>query len=231
MLTKLEGIEKLTNLQVLSASNNKITDILKIGTLSKLYNLNLNKNEIYDIEILKNNTALEYLYLDANNIIAVEAIEELQNLKKVTIYNQLYNLDITQKYETEQIRINLTSLFQNLKNSNSKLYNSDINYKMDQNISYTIAEDISFLILNLSDLKEQDLIFRMEDENNIYITLVISYKVVDDEINTSNPETNTQENETTQTNTIEDNIDETPDNSTNSIPQSNIYNTRKYRYK
>lgn len=223
MLTKLEGIEKLTNLQVLSASNNKITDILKIGTLSKLYNLNLNKNEIYDIEILKNNTALEYLYLDANNIIAVEAIEELKNLKKVTIYNQLYNLDITQKYETEQIRINLTSLFQNLKNSNSKLYNSDINYKMDQNISYTIAEDISFLILNLSDLKEQDLIFRMEDENNIYITLVISYKVVDDEINTSNPETNTQENETTQTNTIEDNIDETPDNSTNSIPQSNIY--------
>lgn len=224
ILTKLEGVEKLSNLEVLSASNNKITDISNIGTLSKLYNLNLNKNEIYDIEILKNNTALEYLYLDANHIMAVETIEELPKLKKVTIYNQLYNLDIMQEYETEQIKINLTSIFQNLKNSNSKLYNSNVTYKMDQDISYTIADDISFLILNLSDLEEQDLIFRMEDNNYSYITLVISYKIINDELNTSNPETNTQENEDTQTNTVEeDNIDKTPDDNTNTIPQSNIY--------
>lgn len=235
IIRKLNGIEKLSNLQVLSASNNQITDISKIGTLSKLYNLNLNKNEIYDIEILKNNTALEYLYLDANHIIAVETIEELQNLKKVTIYNQLYNLDITQVYNTEQIKINLTSLFQNLKNSNSKIYNSAIEYKMDQDISYTIAEDMSYIILNLDDLKEQDLVFRLETESNSYITLVISYKAKTDEIKPSTPETPEnippdtlppQKEENIQTNTEisnETTENDAIDNNTSNIPQSNIY--------
>lgn len=208
-LTTLEGIENLINLQVLSASNNKITDITKIGTLSKLYNLNLNKNEITDIEILKNNTELKYLYLDANHIIVVDAVENLQNLSKITIYNQTYHLEIEEQYETEQIKINLTSLFQNLKNSNSKLYNSNVKYKMEQDIAYTIADDISFLVLDLKYLKEQDLIFKMEDENNTYITLVISYKVQQE-----NTQTNTTLDETTQ---------QKPEDNLNTTPQSGIY--------
>lgn len=222
IISKLNGLEKLSNLQILSASNNKIIDISKVKTLSKLNNLNLNKNEISDIEVLKNNTALQYLYLDANHVIAIESIEELKNLKKATVYNQIYNLNITQNYETEQIRINLTSLFKNLKNSNSKIYNEDIKYKMDPDISYTIAEDLSFLVINMKDLREQDLIFKIEDKDNSYITLVISYNPIKVDVNV--PETNTQENENVQTNTVDkDNTEQTPNEEFNTIPQSNVY--------
>lgn len=188
-LTTLDGIQKLANLQLLSASNNKIVDISSLSTLTKLYNLNLNKNEIENIDSLQNNIALEYLYLDANHIISTESIEELQNLKKVTLYNQTCSLEITEEYEGDQIKINLTSLFQSLKNSNSKLYQEDVTYRMENNIPYTIADDISYLILNIEDLKREDQIFWMEDTNHTYLSLVIHYKVKPPE------NTNTVQNE------------------------------------
>jgi len=188
-LTTLEGIENLTNLQILSASNNKIVDISSLSTLTKLYNLNLNKNEIENIDLLQNNTTLEYVYLDANHIISTESIEQLQNLKKVTLYNQICYLEITEEYEGDQIKINLTSLFQSLKNPNSKLYQPKVIYRMENNISYTIADDISYLILNIEDLKSEDQIFWMEDKNYTYLSLVIHYKVKQPE------NTNTIQNE------------------------------------
>lgn len=207
-LMQLEGIEKIPNLEVFSASNNQIQNIDTISYLSRLYNLNLNKNEIADITSLANCQALQYAYLDNNHIIDIDAIEKLENLKKVSLYNQSAYVILTQDFETEQIKINLTSLFKNLKDENSKLYVKDIECKMDNNVTYTISNQMDFLIVNVADIKKADLIFRMQDESNTYITLII----------TKQEEPTTEENviENTITNTVEDtttNEAEQPDTS------------------
>ena len=185
-LQSLNGIEKLINLEVLSASNNKIEDISALGNLSKLYNLNLNKNEINSIGVLENNNIIEYLYLDANHIINTDPLENMTNLKKVTIYNQTYTVEVTQDYNSEQLKVNLTSIFRSLMDSNSKIYNSEVYYEMQpDDITYWITEDLTYFLVNISDLEKQDLSFIMKDDNNTYITLYLQYRVQEDD-NTEN---------------------------------------------
>ena len=185
-LQSLNGINQITNLEILSASNNKIEDISALGNLSKLYNLNLNKNEINSIGVLENNNIIEYLYLDANHIINTDSLENMTNLKKVTIYNQTYTVEVTQDYNSEQLKVNLTSIFRNLMNPNSKIYNSEVYYEMQPaDITYWITEDLTYFLVNISDLEKQDLSFTMKDDNNTYITLYLQYRVQEDD-NTGN---------------------------------------------
>lgn len=204
-LMQLEGIEKIPNLEVFSASNNQIQNIDTISHLSRLYNLNLNKNEIADITSLSNCQALQYVYLDNNHIINADSIERLENLKKISLYNQSAYVILTQEFETEQIKINLTSLFKNLKDENSKLYVKDIECKMDNNITYTISNQMDFLIVNVADIEKADLIFRMQDESNTYITLIITKQE--------------QEEPPTEENIIENTITNTVENTTPSGPE------------
>ena len=185
-LVSLQGIENITNLEILSASNNRITDISYLANLSKLYNLNLNKNEITDISVFTNNSVIEYLYLDANHIINTDSLENITNLKKVTIYNQTYTVEVTQDYNSEQLKVNLTSIFRSLMDSNSKIYNSEVYYEMQpDDITYWITEDLTYFLVNISDLEKQDLSFIMKDDNNTYITLYLQYRVQEDD-NTEN---------------------------------------------
>ena len=180
-LVSLQGIENITNLEILSASNNRITDISYLANLSKLYNLNLNKNEITDISVFTNNSVIEYLYLDANHILNTDPLENMNNLKKVTIYNQTYTVEIKQEYNSEQLKINLTSIFSSLMDSNSKIYNSEVYYEMQpDDITYWITEDLTYILVNISDLQKQDMTFIMKDNNNTYISLYLQYRVGED---------------------------------------------------
>ena len=180
-LVSLQGIENITNLEILSASNNRITDISYLANLSKLYNLNLNKNEITDISVFTNNSVIEYLYLDANHILNTDPLENMNNLKKVTIYNQTYTVEIKQEYNSEQLKINLTSIFSSLMDPNSKIYNSEVYYKMQpDDITYWITEDLTYILVNISDLQKQDMTFIMKDNNNTYISLYLQYRVGED---------------------------------------------------
>ena len=180
-LQSLNGINQITNLEILSASNNKIEDISALGNLSKLYNLNLNKNEINSIGVLENNNIIEYLYLDANHIINTDPLENMTNLKKVTIYNQTYTVEVTQDYNSEQLKVNLTSIFRSLMDSNSKIYNSEVYYEMQpDDITYWITEDLTYILVNISDLQKQDMTFIMKDNNNTYISLYLQYRVGED---------------------------------------------------
>lgn len=178
-LQSLDGIEKLSNLQVLSASNNVIEKIDNVSNLTKLYNLNLNKNSISSISALSSCTSLEYLYLDANKIISVTPIESLNNLEKVTIYNQNYTIVIDKNYENSDIELTLTSLFTSIKNSQSKMYAKDAICSESTGINFTMADDFSYIILNYNDVKQQDLVFTIKDDNNTYITLIVTVQTED----------------------------------------------------
>lgn len=177
-LTSLNGIQNLKNIEILSASNNKIDNIENIDGLSKLYNLNLNKNEIQDISVFNNNSSIKYLYLDANHIIDTSPIDTLTNLLKVTIYNQIYNLNITEKLETEDVKIVFTSIFKELQNKDSKIYVDDVSFQMEPGITYEIANDMSFMIVKLTALEQHDLAFTMKDSDYNYITLNIHYEPI-----------------------------------------------------
>lgn len=203
-LVSLQGIENISNLEILSASNNRITDISYLANLSKLYNLNLNKNEITDISVFTNNNVIEYLYLDANHILDTNPLENLSNISRLTIYNQTYTQIITQKFDEEQLKVTLTPIFSSLINPNSKIYNSEVYYEMEpSNVTCGITDDLSYFVIKLSDLQNQDLIFTMKDDNNTYITLYLQYRVEED---TGNEEEN-----------IEDNTDTEPEESISDV--------------
>ena len=203
-LVSLQGIENITNLEILSASNNSIIDISFLANLSKLYNLNLNKNEITDISVFTNNSVIEYLYLDANHILDTNPLENLSNISKLTIYNQTYTQQITQEIDSEDIKVTLTPIFSSLINPNSKIYNSEVYYEMGpSNVTCGITDDLSYFVIKLSDLQNQDLIFTMKDDNNTYITLYLQYRVEED---TGNEEEN-----------IEDNTDTEPEESISDV--------------
>lgn len=177
-LTSLNGIQNLKNIEILSASNNKIDNIENIDGLSELYNLNLNKNEIQDISVFNNNSSIKFLYLDANHIIDTSPIDTLTNLLKITIYNQIYNLNITEKLETEDVKIVFTSIFKDLQNKDSKIYVNGVSFQMEPGITYEIADDMSFMIVKLIALEQQDLTFTMKDSDYNYITLHIHYEPI-----------------------------------------------------
>lgn len=196
-LVSLQGIENITNLEILSASNNKITDISYLKSLSKLYNLNLNKNEINDISVFTGNSIIEYLYLDANHILDTSPLENLSNISRLTIYNQTYTQVITQEFNDEQIKVILTPIFSSLVNPNSKIYNSEIYCEMEpSNVTCMVTEDLSYFIVKLTDLQKQDLTLTMKDDNNTYISLILQYRV--EEENTENDEENIEDNSGTE---------------------------------
>lgn len=226
-LESLSGLEKCKNLEILSVSNNKLTDISSIADLTSLYNLNLNKNEIVDISPLYNNSILKYVYLDNNHIIDITALETLTNVEKMTIYNQSTYTIITEEYATaEKIQLNLTSLFQNLKKEDSKIYAENVEYEMDNNITYEVANDMSYLIFSIEDVKKEDLVFRIKDTGHTYVTLTITYQ--EQEKPAPVPpitQTNTQSNEVVNTNTVVEEPTQPGDNEPEApqVPTSTLY--------
>ncbi len=79
-ISKLDGIEKLVNLEVLSLKQNKIKDLKPIADLKKLRFLNLFNNKVSDIQSLSELKDLKQLDLDTNHI---KNIYPLMNLSKL----------------------------------------------------------------------------------------------------------------------------------------------------
>lgn len=90
-ISRVDGIEFLTNLRALSLQDNLIVDITPIGRLEKLTELNLRGNQIRDIGPLRNLSTLQRLNLRENRI---QEISNISNLKNLTYLNLHSNYDI-----------------------------------------------------------------------------------------------------------------------------------------
>ena len=88
------------------------------------------------------------------------------------------NTNITEKLETEDVKIVFTSIFKELQNKDSKIYVDDVSFQMEPGITYEIANDMSFMIVKLTALEQQDLAFTMKDSDYNYITLNIHYEPI-----------------------------------------------------
>ncbi|XP_051870158.1 centrosomal protein of 97 kDa [Pristis pectinata] len=84
-LTKLENVEKCSDLVQLSAANNRLVRMIGVAKLVNLRVLNLPNNSIGNIEGLKDLIHLEWLNLAGNNIKTVEAINSCISLRHLDL--------------------------------------------------------------------------------------------------------------------------------------------------
>ncbi|XP_072901319.1 centrosomal protein of 97 kDa isoform X2 [Hemitrygon akajei] len=84
-LTKLENVEKCSDLVQLSAANNRLVRMIGIAKLVNLRVLNLPNNSIGNIEGLKDLIHLEWLNLAGNNIKTVDAVNSCLCLRHLDL--------------------------------------------------------------------------------------------------------------------------------------------------
>jgi internalin A len=93
-ITKIEGLEQLTNLSVLELHNNQLTKIEGLEQLANLSRLYLHNNQLTKIEGLKQLANLSELYLDSNKLTKIEGLEQLANLSVLNLNsNQLTKIE------------------------------------------------------------------------------------------------------------------------------------------
>ena len=98
-ISSLSGLERATNLRVLSIHGNSIEDLTPLANLTKLRYLNLGGCQVKDVSPLQNLMSLEFLSLQVNDITDVTPLANLVNLRKLSVlknpildYTPLLNL-------------------------------------------------------------------------------------------------------------------------------------------
>jgi internalin A len=82
-ITEIDALAKLSNLEELDLSNNRITKIYPLENLIALKSLNLSYNDISEIDTLQFLKELKILNLSSNQIQQIGVLGELQNLEEV----------------------------------------------------------------------------------------------------------------------------------------------------
>lgn len=81
MITNLDGIEQLSNIETLNLKSNKIEDISHLKSLTNLESLNLAYNDIQDISALSNLVKLTELNLNNNTLSSISPLNNLRQLE------------------------------------------------------------------------------------------------------------------------------------------------------
>ena len=84
-MDNLNGIEYCINLKSPDLSDNRITDITKLGYLHSLEEIDLSGNEIDEIEILSNLNNLKSLDLAFNNVKNISSLSDHPGLKYINL--------------------------------------------------------------------------------------------------------------------------------------------------
>jgi len=93
-LTRIEGLDQLTNLQSLELSWNQLTRIEGLDQLTKLKSLDLGSNQLMHIEGLDQLTNLDSLDLWNNQLTRIEGLDQLTNLQSLELrWNQLTRIE------------------------------------------------------------------------------------------------------------------------------------------
>ena len=86
-ISDIKPLESLTKLIVLNLSGNQINDIKSLQSLTNLTGLGLNNNQISDIKSLQSLTNLTGLGLSKNQINDIKPLESLTNLTELSLSN------------------------------------------------------------------------------------------------------------------------------------------------
>ncbi len=87
-LTSVKGLEKLTQLEILSLGDNQLTEVPRgLEKLTQLWRLNLEDNQLTSVEGLEKLTQLRSLYLYGNQLTDVKGLEKLTQLERLSLWN------------------------------------------------------------------------------------------------------------------------------------------------
>ena len=84
-ISDIEGLENLTDLQVLKLNDNSILNTVGLESLRNLVILDLSYNQITEIKNLENLVNLKELHLEGNKITEIKGLDTLTKLEKVTL--------------------------------------------------------------------------------------------------------------------------------------------------
>jgi hypothetical protein len=84
-ISEIEGLETLSDLQVLNLSDNQIVEIKGLDNLTKLTELDLSNNYIKEIQGLDHQINLKKLNLKANRFFNIKGFENLINLERLNL--------------------------------------------------------------------------------------------------------------------------------------------------
>lgn len=92
MITSLEGIENLINLETLDCSYNRLKSLKGIENLTKLIYLECNDNQLTSLKQINNLINLKYIFCDSNKLISLKGIENLSKLETIQFQHNGKNL-------------------------------------------------------------------------------------------------------------------------------------------
>jgi Leucine-rich repeat (LRR) protein len=116
---QIEGLENLTNLEVLNLRKNNIRQIKNLENLKNLRILNLAQNRIRRIEGLENLINLEVLNINYNKtLVEIEGVDALKNLRQLKLnrnkITEISNIENLAKLEFLDLMSNKISKIKNL---------------------------------------------------------------------------------------------------------------------
>lgn len=100
-VTRLEGIEHLTNLEVLHLRGNEIQDLFPLSDLDRLETLGLQGNRVQDLSPIARIPGLRHLLLDGNPLQDLTGTGELPHLRWLTARNtEVSGLDVLEGHSS-----------------------------------------------------------------------------------------------------------------------------------
>ncbi|PTX63479.1 internalin A [Kordia periserrulae] len=179
-ISKIEHLEKLTNLSKLGISNNDISKIENLEKLTNLSEFDISNNNISKIESLENLTNLLKLYISSNHISKIENLEKLTNLSELYIsYNKISKLEYLEtltnllEFDISNNNISKIESLENLTNL-LKLYISSNHISKIENLEkLTNLSELDFSSNQISKIEN------LESLTNLSV-LNISYNEVSD---------------------------------------------------
>ena len=94
-ISDISALSGLTRLTYLGLFNNEISDISALSGMTELISLNLNQNQISDISALSGMTELISLDLGYNQISDIKALNRMTNLNELYLYgNQISDISV-----------------------------------------------------------------------------------------------------------------------------------------
>lgn len=94
-LMTLDWVNYFNNLNFLDVSNNKISEINSLGTLTLIKELNLSGNQITEISAIEKLQTLKELRLDRNQISNLTSLEKLDSLTNLNVsFNKISDISI-----------------------------------------------------------------------------------------------------------------------------------------
>jgi hypothetical protein len=152
-ITKIEGLDSLTSLQWLNLDNNLITKIEGLDSLTSLQVLYLSDNLITKIEGLSSLTSLRGLYLYNNNIIKIGELDSLTSLQELHLSDnkitKIEGLDSLTSLQWLNLDNNLITKIEGLASLTSIQKKKKKFYMNDNTIKNVPISIVSLRFLNL----------------------------------------------------------------------------------